>query len=223
MRCRPGSPRGGRPGASGILRQGASTARKCRPRFPTATDPETPPLQTIYTVATLGRKNGLHFGEVQGHPSFWGDMCRDRVQYVRNFVYADVEGNIGWIAAARTPIRPKHDGLLPVPGSGGFEWSGYLDVRDGPFGPGLAPERTFDEVHRVGRSRDHLHFVGGDNERFRRKRFRIEISSIAKHHDRKRALIRPPRGSRARRRFKALVFMQLFGKAPHYCDAVWPD
>lgn len=49
-----------------------------------------------------------------------------------NFVYADVDGNTGWIAAARTPIRPKHDGLLPVPGAGGFEWSGYLDVRDLP-------------------------------------------------------------------------------------------
>ena len=30
-----------------------------------------------------------------------------------NFVYADVDGNIGWIAAARTPVRPRHDGLLP--------------------------------------------------------------------------------------------------------------
>ena len=49
-----------------------------------------------------------------------------------NFVYADVDGNIGWIARAQTPIRPKHDGLLPVPGNGGFEWSGYLPVSDLP-------------------------------------------------------------------------------------------
>lgn len=49
-----------------------------------------------------------------------------------NFVYADVDGNIGWIAVARTPIRPKHDGLLPVPGNGGFEWSGYLTVSELP-------------------------------------------------------------------------------------------
>src|SRR5262249_40554961 len=45
-----------------------------------------------------------------------------------NFVYADVDGNIGWIAAALTPIRPKHDGLLPVAGNGGYEWAGYLPV-----------------------------------------------------------------------------------------------
>jgi penicillin amidase len=49
-----------------------------------------------------------------------------------NFVYADVTGDIGWVAAARTPVRPKHDGLLPVPGNGGYEWSGYLPVGDLP-------------------------------------------------------------------------------------------
>jgi penicillin G amidase len=49
-----------------------------------------------------------------------------------NFVYADVEGNIGWIVAARTPVRPRHDGLLPVPGNGGYEWSGYLPVAELP-------------------------------------------------------------------------------------------
>jgi penicillin amidase len=49
-----------------------------------------------------------------------------------NFVYADVDGNIGWIAAALTPIRPKHDGLLPVPGQGGFEWDGFLKVNELP-------------------------------------------------------------------------------------------
>jgi len=47
-----------------------------------------------------------------------------------NFVYADVAGNIGWIAAAHTPVRTnkQHEGLLPVPGKTGFEWSGYLEV-----------------------------------------------------------------------------------------------
>ena len=27
--------------------------------------------QRIYTLATLGRTNGVHFGHVEGHPSFW--------------------------------------------------------------------------------------------------------------------------------------------------------
>ena len=47
-------------------------------------------------------------------------------------MYADVDGNIAWVAAAATPVRVKHDGLLPVPGNGGYEWSGYLSVKDLP-------------------------------------------------------------------------------------------
>src|SRR5262249_28033666 len=50
-----------------------------------------------------------------------------------NFVYADVDGNIGWVAAALTPIRKGWDGLLPVPGAAGnYEWQGYLAVNDLP-------------------------------------------------------------------------------------------
>src|SRR4051812_42100838 len=46
-----------------------------------------------------------------------------------NFVYADVDGNIGWVAAALTPIRKGWDGLLPVPGPGDqYEWQGFLAV-----------------------------------------------------------------------------------------------
>jgi penicillin amidase len=50
-----------------------------------------------------------------------------------NIVYADVEGNIGWIAAALTPRRKGSDGLLPVPGaSGKFSWEGFLLIDDYP-------------------------------------------------------------------------------------------
>jgi penicillin amidase len=41
-----------------------------------------------------------------------------------NHVYADVKGNIGWMAGGLAPIRPNWDGLMPVPGDGRFEWSG---------------------------------------------------------------------------------------------------
>lgn len=49
-----------------------------------------------------------------------------------NFVYADRDGNIGWVAAGATPNRPKHDGLLPVPANSGYQWKGYLSVKDLP-------------------------------------------------------------------------------------------
>lgn len=49
-----------------------------------------------------------------------------------NQVYADVEGNIGWIVAGRAPIRPNWDGLFPVPGDGRYEWRGALSPADLP-------------------------------------------------------------------------------------------
>jgi penicillin amidase len=50
-----------------------------------------------------------------------------------NFVYADVDGQIGWVAAGLAPIRKGWDGLLPVPGSSGqYEWQGYLPQNELP-------------------------------------------------------------------------------------------
>jgi penicillin amidase len=50
-----------------------------------------------------------------------------------NMMYADVEGNIGWVASALTPVRKGWHGLLPVPGAGGrYEWQGFLAVKDLP-------------------------------------------------------------------------------------------
>jgi penicillin amidase len=48
----------------------------------------------------------------------------------QNFVYADVDGNIGYHAAGVLPIRHGYRGDLPVDGaSGNFEWQGFI-----PFG-----------------------------------------------------------------------------------------
>ncbi len=44
----------------------------------------------------------------------------------QNFVYADVEGNIGYQAAGRLPIRRGYDGSLPVPDDGQAGWTGYI-------------------------------------------------------------------------------------------------
>jgi penicillin amidase len=47
--------------------------------------------------------------------------------------YADVDGEIGWVAAGATPIRKAGDGLLPVPGAAGeYDWQGFLKVADLP-------------------------------------------------------------------------------------------
>jgi penicillin amidase len=45
----------------------------------------------------------------------------------QNFVYADVDGNIGYQTPGRIPIRAKGDGQLPVPGwTGEYDWIGYI-------------------------------------------------------------------------------------------------
>ncbi len=51
----------------------------------------------------------------------------------QNFVYADVDGNIGYQAPGRIPIRANGDGQLPVPGwTDEYEWLGYIPFEELP-------------------------------------------------------------------------------------------
>ncbi|CCH01683.1 peptidase S45 penicillin amidase [Fibrella aestuarina BUZ 2] len=49
-----------------------------------------------------------------------------------NMVWADPKGNIGWQAVGLAPVRKNWTGLVPVPGDGRFEWSGYLPIAQLP-------------------------------------------------------------------------------------------
>lgn len=45
----------------------------------------------------------------------------------QNAVYADTKGNIGYVMAARVPIRKSGHGQVPVPGdTDDYEWTGYI-------------------------------------------------------------------------------------------------
>jgi penicillin amidase len=52
----------------------------------------------------------------------------------QNFVYADVDGNIGYQSTGKVPIRSKnYNGLVPVPGwTGEYEWTGFIPFEDMP-------------------------------------------------------------------------------------------
>jgi penicillin amidase len=50
----------------------------------------------------------------------------------QNFVYADVDGNIGYQTPGWIPIRAQGDGLVPVPGTGEYEWQGYIPFDELP-------------------------------------------------------------------------------------------
>ena len=63
--------------------------------------------RAIYNIATLGRNRDRHFGHVEQHPYFWGDICRQRIRYCRNFVFSDVN------TLRACPWMPYHDAQRP--------------------------------------------------------------------------------------------------------------
>jgi hypothetical protein len=59
--------------------------------------------QLAYQAMTRFRRRGMFRGHVEGDPLFWGDVCRERVRYVRNFTYTDID------TLAACPAMPYHD------------------------------------------------------------------------------------------------------------------
>ncbi|WP_298482446.1 penicillin acylase family protein [uncultured Chloroflexus sp.] len=58
---------------------------------------------------------------------------RDYKTPMQNFVYADVDGNIGYYAPGAVPIRRNGDGRAPVPGwTDEYEWIGYIPFEELP-------------------------------------------------------------------------------------------
>ncbi len=51
----------------------------------------------------------------------------------QNIVYADVNGNIGFYAPAKIPVRKSGDGTMPVPGwTGEYDWTGFVPFEELP-------------------------------------------------------------------------------------------
>jgi penicillin amidase len=76
--------------------------------------------------AFLGVLTAANWGE------FTAAVSRYRVP-IQNWVYADVDGNIGYIAPGAIPIRAAGDGTVPAPGwTGASEWTGFVPERQWP-------------------------------------------------------------------------------------------
>jgi hypothetical protein len=58
--------------------------------------------KVIYNTLRLSRQN-VHQGHVETSPLFWGDLCRQKIKYVRNFSF----GEINTLKAC--PVMPYHD------------------------------------------------------------------------------------------------------------------
>ena len=72
----------------------------------------------------------LSLDRARNWPEFQDAMARWKMPG-ENMVYADVDGNIGWIAAGLMPKR-SWSGLLPVPANGAYEWRGFVPIEQLP-------------------------------------------------------------------------------------------
>ena len=74
---------------------------------------------------TAGYLGSLAVDRAQNWREFEAAMPRWKVPS-ENIVYADRAGNIGEHSTGLAPLRKTWTGLLPMPGSGGYEWSGFV-------------------------------------------------------------------------------------------------
>ena len=82
---------------------------------------------------TAGYLGSLSLNKAGNWDEFMEAAARWRVP-AENLIYADVEGNIGWIAAAQTPRRGYGLGVLPTPGANAYhDWLGYLKSDELPM------------------------------------------------------------------------------------------
>ncbi|MFZ0634112.1 MAG: penicillin acylase family protein [Candidatus Acidiferrales bacterium] len=86
---------------------------------------------------TATEPGGLDFSyPLVGSAENWTDFLHVMSKIAgpgQNAVYADVDGNIGYIMAARIPIRKSGNGSLPVDGStDDAEWTGYIPFDELP-------------------------------------------------------------------------------------------
>ena len=67
----------------------------------------TPPLSTAYRIAWARNRAAVHQGHVEDSPYFWGDLCKERIRYVRNFVFSQPN------TLGTCPSMPYHDAARP--------------------------------------------------------------------------------------------------------------
>jgi penicillin amidase len=88
---------------------------------------------------TAGYLGSLSLNRARNWDEFLKALERWKVPS-ENLLYADVDGNIGWVAAGITPVRKGWSGLMPVPGAEGkYEWQGFLPFSELPRSFNPAP------------------------------------------------------------------------------------
>ena len=101
------------------------------------------------------------------------------VDPVNNFLFADVEGNIGYLTRGRVPIRPRANGWLPVPGwTGEHEWRGYIPFDEMPRSHNPEANYIVTANQRVV-GHDYPHYIALDHSpEFRARRIAIRLADM---------------------------------------------
>jgi len=60
-----------------------------------------------YNLLTRFRQRGVFTGHVESDPYFWGDVCRQRIRFVRSFVFDEIN------TLKACPFMPYHDADRP--------------------------------------------------------------------------------------------------------------
>ncbi|MBI5252033.1 MAG: hypothetical protein HY912_21270 [Desulfomonile tiedjei] len=63
--------------------------------------------RALYNLVTKRKRADYFEGHIQGSKYFWGDLCQQKIKYVRNFVFSDVN------TLRACPIMPYHDPRKP--------------------------------------------------------------------------------------------------------------
>jgi penicillin amidase len=100
-------------------------------------DQDAPELYALaYAWTALEPVNSVHAVLHVLHAQNWqefNDALADFDAGKQNWLYADVDGNIGYVLPGRIPIRAAGDGTLPVPGwNDDFAWTGFIPYEDAP-------------------------------------------------------------------------------------------
>jgi len=64
-------------------------------------------VRSLYRLAHRRLGDNPHQGHIPSSPYFWGDLCRERIRYVRNFVFGSIN------ALGVCPVMPYHDPTRP--------------------------------------------------------------------------------------------------------------
>lgn len=103
------------------------------------------PMAVVYAWTALEPVRSIRAVLEVNRAQNWDEFV-EALQYFdagkQNWLYADVEGNIGMITPGKVPIRAGGDGTLPVPGwNDEFIWTSYIPYEELPHT--LNPKKGF--------------------------------------------------------------------------------